>query len=73
MDLNIVGDVVVSGWPTLRLHPIELDSDSQPILPRPEVAASILARFAEASRELDPSVEVGDDGVVRRNDIKEDA
>jgi poly-gamma-glutamate synthesis protein (capsule biosynthesis protein) len=59
--------------PTLRLHPIELDSDSQPILPRPEVAASILARFAEASRELDPSVAVDDDGIVRRNNIKEDA
>ncbi|WP_338598073.1 CapA family protein [Saccharopolyspora sp. SCSIO 74807] len=52
--------------PTLRLDPIELDTDSQPIMPRPEVAASILARFAEASRELDPSIVVDEDGLVRR-------
>jgi hypothetical protein len=32
-------------------------------MPRPEVAASILARFAAASRDLDPSVVVGDHGV----------
>jgi poly-gamma-glutamate synthesis protein (capsule biosynthesis protein) len=52
--------------PKLRLEPIELDSDSQPIMPRPEVAQSILARFAEASRELDPSITVDVDGSVRR-------
>jgi len=52
--------------PTLRLEPIELDSDGQPIMPRPEVAASILARFTEASRELDPSIVVDEDGLVRR-------
>lgn len=52
--------------PRLRLEPIELDSDSQPIMPRPEVAASILASFAEATRELDPSVVVDADGTVRR-------
>lgn len=53
--------------PALRLEPIELDADSQPILPRPEVAASILAGFAEASRRLDPSIVVDDDGHVRRS------
>lgn len=51
--------------PTLRLQPIELDADSQPIMPRPEVAKSILASFAAASRELDPSVTVDADGSVR--------
>jgi hypothetical protein len=50
----------------LRLEPIELDSDSQPIIPRPEVAASILAQFAEASSHLDPSTLVDADGTVRR-------
>ncbi|MFC8566914.1 CapA family protein [Streptomyces sp. NPDC057245] len=54
------------GGPRLRLDPVELDSDSQPIMPRPEVARSILARFAEASRGLDPSVVVDADGSVRR-------
>ncbi|WP_432827290.1 CapA family protein [Dactylosporangium sp. CA-092794] len=53
------------GGPALRLEPIVLDPDSQPFLPRPEVAASILARFAAASRDLSPSVVVGDDGSVR--------
>jgi len=52
--------------PALRVEPIELDADGQPILPRPEVAASILARFAEASTRLDPAVVVDDDGNVRR-------
>jgi poly-gamma-glutamate capsule biosynthesis protein CapA/YwtB (metallophosphatase superfamily) len=52
--------------PKLRLEPIELDSDSQPIIPRPEVAESILARFAEASRALDPLVVVDADGSVWR-------
>ncbi|MFK0249152.1 CapA family protein [Amycolatopsis azurea] len=51
--------------PSLRLDPIELDADSQPILPRPDVAASILARFSTMSRELDPSIVVDDDGSVR--------
>jgi poly-gamma-glutamate capsule biosynthesis protein CapA/YwtB (metallophosphatase superfamily) len=51
--------------PLLRLAPIELDADSQPIVPRPDVAASILARFADASKELDPSIEVDEDGAVR--------
>ena len=32
----------------------------------PEVTASILARFAAAARDLDPSVVVDDDGSVRR-------
>jgi hypothetical protein len=52
--------------PTVRLEPIELDQDSQPIMPRPHVAASILSSFAEACRDLDPSVVVDDDGTVRR-------
>ncbi|MDQ0771699.1 poly-gamma-glutamate capsule biosynthesis protein CapA/YwtB (metallophosphatase superfamily) [Streptomyces aurantiacus] len=51
--------------PELRVEPIELDSDSQPVMPRPEVARSILARFAKESRELDPSVVVDADGSVR--------
>jgi hypothetical protein len=55
-----------AGGPTLRLDPIELDPDSQPVLPRPDVAASILAQFAEASRELDPAIVVNGDGTVRR-------
>jgi poly-gamma-glutamate synthesis protein (capsule biosynthesis protein) len=55
--------------PTLRVEPVELDPDSQPIMPRPEVAASILARFAEASRDLDPSIVVDDDGFVRRQAV----
>ncbi|GEL26882.1 hypothetical protein PSU4_58360 [Pseudonocardia sulfidoxydans NBRC 16205] len=52
--------------PRLRLSPIELDADSQPVLPRPEVAASILAGVERDSRELDPAVVVEADGVVRR-------
>jgi poly-gamma-glutamate capsule biosynthesis protein CapA/YwtB (metallophosphatase superfamily) len=52
--------------PQLRLDPFELDADSQPILARPEVAASILAKFAQATSRLDPSVEVDLDGTVRR-------
>ncbi|GGP15730.1 CapA family protein [Nonomuraea glycinis] len=59
----------VADAPTLRVEPVELDQDSQPIMPRPEVAASILARFAEASRDLDPSVVVDDDGSVRRRPV----
>jgi hypothetical protein len=55
--------------PALRLDPIELDPDSQPILPRPGVAASILAKVAEASADLDPSVVVGADGTVRRRPV----
>lgn len=60
-----------AGGPTLRLDPIELDSDSQPVLPRAHVAASILAQLARASRDLDPSIVVDGDGTVRRaaNDI----
>jgi len=52
--------------PRLRLEPIELDSDSQPIMPRPDVAASILAKFADASSQLDPATVVDADGTVRR-------
>jgi capsule synthesis protein PGA_cap len=52
--------------PALRLEPIELDADSQPVMPRPDVAASVLARLAAASRDLDPSLVVEDDGTVRR-------
>ncbi|MGW4591397.1 CapA family protein [Amycolatopsis thermoflava] len=63
--------------PALRLDPIELDADSQPIMPRPEVAASILARLEEASQELDPSIVVDADGRVRRtskkNNVREEA
>jgi poly-gamma-glutamate capsule biosynthesis protein CapA/YwtB (metallophosphatase superfamily) len=55
-----------AGGPELRVEPIELDSDSQPIMPTREAAKSILARLAEASRELDPSIVVDSDGVVRR-------
>lgn len=53
------------GGPELRLDPIQLDADSQPIMPAHEAAKSILDRFAEALRELDPSIVVGSDGVVR--------
>ncbi len=53
--------------PELRLDPIELDSDSQPIMPRPEAAASILAQVAAMSKVLDPSIVVDDDGTVRRH------
>jgi poly-gamma-glutamate synthesis protein (capsule biosynthesis protein) len=60
------------GGPELRLDPVELDADSSPVLPRPEVAASILARFAEATRHFDPSVVVDDDGTVRRTDVLEE-
>jgi len=52
--------------PRLRLVPIELDSNSQPIMPRPAVAASILAKFADASSQLDPATVVDTDGTVRR-------
>lgn len=55
-----------TGEPGLRLEPIGLDADSQPVIPRPEAARSILTRFAEASQELDPSVTVDADGSVRR-------
>ncbi|MEV6621919.1 CapA family protein [Amycolatopsis sp. NPDC051106] len=56
-----------TGGPSLRLDPIELDPDSRPIPPRPEVAASILARIAAMSRELDPSIVVDAGGRLRRN------
>lgn len=59
--------------PELRLDPIELDVDSQPIMPRPEVASSILSRLGEASRELDPSIVVSDSGLVRRTGLLEEA
>ncbi|MCF7553688.1 CapA family protein [Pseudonocardia sp. WMMC193] len=52
--------------PRLRLDPIELDADSQPIPPRPAVAAAILAGVERDSRELDPTVVVDADGVVWR-------
>lgn len=52
--------------PRLRLVPFELDADSQPILPRPEVAVAILAEVEEASRVLDLSIVVEADGTVRR-------
>lgn len=52
--------------PRLRLEPIELDSDSQPIMPRPEVAGLILSKFAAESKQLDPSIVVDADGTVRR-------
>ncbi|GAY10988.1 CapA family protein [Pseudonocardia sp. N23] len=55
------------GGPRLQLFPIELDADSQPILPRPDVAASILAGVERDSRELDPDIVVDGDGVVRRD------
>jgi poly-gamma-glutamate synthesis protein (capsule biosynthesis protein) len=55
------------GQPTLRLDPIELDADSQPVVPGPGAAASILARLAASSKELDPSIVVDGDGTVRRH------
>lgn len=55
-----------TGAPALRVEPIELDQDSQPIIPRPEAAHSILTRLAEASQELDPAITVDADGSVRR-------
>lgn len=54
------------GGPSLQLNPIELNADSQPIMPSAHAAASILAQFADASRELDPSIVVDEDGTVRR-------
>jgi len=56
------------GRPELRVEPIELDADSQPIMPRPEVARSVLDRFAQASRGLDPLITVDADGSVRREE-----
>jgi poly-gamma-glutamate synthesis protein (capsule biosynthesis protein) len=56
--------------PVLRLEPVELDADSQPVMPRPQVAASILSRFAEASRALNPSIVVDHDGYVGRTSNK---
>ncbi|GAA5060305.1 CapA family protein [Nocardia callitridis] len=52
--------------PTLRVAPIELDADSQPIMPSPAASASILAAFERSSRQLDPCVHVDSDGTVRR-------
>ncbi|GHF19602.1 hypothetical protein GCM10014715_87930 [Streptomyces spiralis] len=54
-----------SARPELCVEPIELDPDSQPVIPRPEKARSILAGLAEASRELDPLLTVDADGSVR--------
>lgn len=54
------------GGPTLRLQPIELDPNSQPVVPRPEVARAILQSFAAESSEIDASIAVDDDGNVRR-------
>lgn len=56
-----------SRGPELRVEPIELDANSQPIMPSPDTAASILGSLADASRELDPSVRVENDGSVRRH------
>ena len=58
-----------TGAPALRVEPIELDQDSQPIIPRPEAAHSILTRLAEASQELDPAITVDADGSVRRREV----
>ncbi|WP_067892722.1 CapA family protein [Actinomadura chibensis] len=55
-------DLVIGHHPHC-LHPVEF----YPIMPRPEVAASILARFAKASRELDPSLTVDEEGVVNND------
>lgn len=54
------------GAPRLRIEPIELDRDSQPVLPRPEVAAAVLAHVEEGSQVLDPAVSIDADGTVRR-------
>lgn len=58
-----------AGGPELRVDPIELDSDSQPIMPTPEAKKSILAGLVAASRELDPSIVVDADGVLRRRSV----
>ncbi|MDL9948952.1 CapA family protein [Gordonia sp. ABSL11-1] len=52
--------------PRLRLDPFELDSDSQPVLPRPEVAARILQGVEQGSREIDPAVCIDARGHVSR-------
>jgi poly-gamma-glutamate capsule biosynthesis protein CapA/YwtB (metallophosphatase superfamily) len=52
--------------PTLRVEPIELDSDSQPIRPRPAVATAVLRGLERASREIDPTLAIDDAGVVTR-------
>ncbi|WP_134765145.1 CapA family protein [Nocardioides sp. 1609] len=50
--------------PSLRVEPIELDADSQPVRPDPTVGRSILRGLQRVSREIDPTVSIGDDGVV---------
>jgi poly-gamma-glutamate capsule biosynthesis protein CapA/YwtB (metallophosphatase superfamily) len=57
--------------PTLRLEPCELDSDSQPIMPRPDVARSILDDFAKASNQLDSNIVVTSSGRVLRNAVQQ--
>lgn len=57
-------DFDAAGGPRLRLDPIELDSDSQPVHPLPEVAERIISEFLDDSRQLDPSVTIDADGWI---------
>lgn len=53
-----------SGGPRLRLVPIELDSDSQPVHPHPNAAERIITNFVENSRKLVPSISIDSDGWI---------
>lgn len=54
-----------AGGPRLKLVPIELDNENQPILACAERAAAILTSIEEESRELNSTVRIDDDGFVR--------
>lgn len=52
--------------PELRVQPIELDPNSQPMMPSLDAASAILRALEDTSKEMDMSVGVDADGAVRR-------
>ncbi|MGV9847684.1 CapA family protein [Streptomyces sp. NPDC003442] len=53
------------GPPRLRLHPVELTADGEPVIPSASTARRILRQVEEASQELAPATRVDGDGRVR--------
>ncbi|MBP8532071.1 hypothetical protein [Streptomyces sp. MK37H] len=53
------------GPPRLRLHPVELTADGEPVIPLASTARRILRQVEEVSQELTPSTRVDGDGRVR--------
>ncbi|GAA0923200.1 MULTISPECIES: hypothetical protein [Streptomyces violaceusniger group] len=70
MKLIAVGDVVVARRPgegpsRLRLHPVELTADGEPVIPPASTARRILRQVEELSPGLAPTTRVDGDGRVR--------